>query len=159
MHPKTIALQERTHTFFVKVVRLCEQLPQNIRTLKIQEQLVDSAGGTDSNYGSACRARSKAEFIAKMGTAVEEADESLRWLRALLALGCGNKEETQLLIGEADQLTAIFVASRKTAERHLEEQNRRIKDNAFRKFAEVRILLYYSRETGTYTGDVDTISV
>ena len=127
MHPKTIALQERTHRFFVRVVRLCEQLPQNIRTLKIQEQLVDSAGGTNSNYGSACRARSKAEFIAKIGIAVEEADESLGWLRALAALGCGNKEETQLLIEEADELTAILVASRKTAERHMAEQNDRLK--------------------------------
>jgi four helix bundle protein len=128
MHPKTIALQERTHTFFVRVVRLCEQLPQNIRTQRIQEQLVDSAGGTDSNYGSACRARSKAEFIAKMGTAVEEADESLRWLRALLALNCGDKEETQELIREADELTAIFVASRKTAERRLDERNRQLRE-------------------------------
>jgi four helix bundle protein len=78
----------------------------------------DSAGSTDSNYRGACRGRSRKEFIAKIGVAAEEADESQGWLQALLAAGIGNKLETLALIKEADELIAIFVASEKTAKKN-----------------------------------------
>jgi four helix bundle protein len=84
-----------------------------------------SAGSTDSNYRSACRARSPSEFIAKIGVAAEEADESKGWLAALLAKRYGDPGETQVLIKEADELTRIFTASHKTAKRRLEEKKRR----------------------------------
>ena len=115
---------QRTHSFFVRVLRYCERLPRNTRTLRIEPQLIDSAGGTDSNYRAACRARSTAEFIAKIGVAAEEADESKGWLAALLASNNGDKNETKALIDEADELTAIFVSSRKTAERRMKDRKR-----------------------------------
>ncbi len=115
MNPKAIALQERTQRFFVRVTQFCEALPKNSTTSSIIHQLTDSAGSTDSNYRGACRARSPDEFISKIAVAAEEADESKGWLTALLARDYGDATETQILIKEADELTAIFTASHKTA--------------------------------------------
>jgi four helix bundle protein len=117
MHPKTIALQARTQTFAADVVKLCDALPKDAATQRIVSQLVDSSGATDSNYRATCRARSKSEFIAKLGVAIEEADESKGWLELLIATNRASIEQTQALIQEANELLAIFVASRKTAER------------------------------------------
>jgi four helix bundle protein len=80
--------------------------------------LLDSAGSTASNYRSACRGRSKREFVAKLGVAAEEADETKGWLEALLDANLGDPDETAKLIKEADELTAIFVASQKTARKN-----------------------------------------
>jgi four helix bundle protein len=122
MNPKALALQERTHKFFTRVTRLCERLPENATTFSGRGQLIDSAGSTDSNYRGACRARTPEEFIAKIGVAAEEADESYGWLNALLSRGYGDKAETTVLMQEANELTAIFTASQKTARRHLAER-------------------------------------
>jgi four helix bundle protein len=116
MNEKAQALQERTHQFLIRVLGFCAHLPQNVATQRIAPQLIDSAGGTDSNYRAACRGRSKAEFIAKIGVAAEEADESKGWLSALLASNNAPSAEAEALIQEAEELTAIFVQSRKTAE-------------------------------------------
>jgi four helix bundle protein len=125
MNPKALALQERTLDFLVRVTRFCEGLPKNSTTHSIGTQLTDSAGSTDSNYRAACRGRTTEEFIAKIGVAAEEADESKGWLRALLARGYGDQQETTWLIQEADELTAIFVASQKTARKHQAEKKAR----------------------------------
>ena len=125
MNPKAIALQERTHQFFLRVSRLCESLPANSTTVSIIEQLTDSAGSTDSNYHGACRGRSNDEFISKVAVAAEEADESKAWLAKLLDRGYGDRNETSALIQEADELTAIFTASHKTAKKRQEERRRR----------------------------------
>jgi four helix bundle protein len=119
MNPKAIALQERTHRFFLRVIRLCESLPQNDVTSSIREQLLDSAGSTDSHYRGACKGRTRKEFIAKVGVAAEEADESKGWLATLLAAGYGERQETTVLVQEADELTAIFTKSHKTAKDRL----------------------------------------
>jgi four helix bundle protein len=117
-------LKERTHTFFVRVIALCEGLPNRPAPRSIAEQLVDSAGSTDSNYRSACRARSKKEFIARLGVAIEEIDESQGWLQALQAATFADPGELASLIKESDELIRIFVASRKTAEMNLERDKR-----------------------------------
>ena len=117
MHPKTVALQARTQKFAADVIKLCDTLPKDTGTQRIAAQLIDSSGATDSNYRAACRGRSKAEFIAKLGIAVEEADESKGWLQLLVASDRCSIEQTRDLIQEADELISIFVASRKTAER------------------------------------------
>jgi four helix bundle protein len=83
MNPKTVALQRRTRKFLVRVIRFCEPLPEHGAAGRIKPQLMDSAGSADSNYRAACRARSRKEFIAKIGVAIEEADEAKGWLEAL----------------------------------------------------------------------------
>jgi len=72
----------------------------------------------ERTYRATCRARSPAEFIAKIGVAAEEADESKGWLQLLVKASFATNEQAGALIQEADELTAIFVASRKTAERN-----------------------------------------
>jgi four helix bundle protein len=115
VNEKARELQGRTHAFFVRVIRYCETLPKNEAAASIKCQLLDAAGSTDSNYRAACRARSHAEFIAKVGVVAEEADECFGWLAALRDVGYGDQQETKELIDEADQLTRIFTSSQKTA--------------------------------------------
>jgi four helix bundle protein len=118
MSPQAIALQKRTREFLKGVIVFCEKLPSTDASRRIVPQLIDSAGSTDSNYRAACRGRSRKEFIAKIGVAAEEADESKGWLEALLAAEIGNALETMALIKESDELIAIFVASQKTAKKN-----------------------------------------
>jgi four helix bundle protein len=127
MHPKALELQARTHRFATAVIKFCEHLPRNPATQSIAGQLLDSAGSTDSNYRASCRARSRNEFIAKIGVAAEEADESKGWLELLVSSGNASAEDARDLIREADELTAIFVKSGKTAKRRqlAEQQHQR----------------------------------
>src|SRR5687767_4918133 len=115
MNQKALDLQNRTHRFFVRIMRFCEALPHSDVTASIRAQLIDAAGSTDSNYRAACRGRSHAEFTAKIGVAAEEVDECYGWLTALRDIGYGDPKETEALIDEADQLTRIFTSSQKTA--------------------------------------------
>ena len=116
MNPKALELQARTRRFATAVIRFCETLAKDLATQKIVGQLLDAAGSTDSNYRAACRARSTEEFIAKVGVAAEEADESKGWLQLLVESGKASLDAAGPLIKEADELTAIFVASRITAQ-------------------------------------------
>lgn len=77
-----------------------------------------SASSVGANYRAACRAQSRAAFIAKLSIVEEEADESLFWLELLEELGLGNHNTLQSLKAEADQLVAIVVASKKTSRRN-----------------------------------------
>jgi len=105
------------------VIRFCETLPKDVATQTIAAQLLDSASSTDSNYRATCRARSTDEFIAKIGVAAEEADESKGWLELLVSSGKTTSDAAGALIKEADELTAIFVASRITAQKNKAERN------------------------------------
>ncbi len=124
MNPKAVELQARTHRFATAVIKFCERLPNNAPTQKIVGQLLDSSGSTDSNYRATCRARSPDEFISKIGIAAEEADESKGWLQLLVASNLARIEDARELIQESDELTAIFVASRKTAQRRKADRER-----------------------------------
>jgi four helix bundle protein len=124
MNPKALELQARTQKFATAVIKFCQRLPQDPATQKIVSQLLDSSGSTDSNYRATCRARSPDEFIAKIGVAAEEADESKGWLQLLVASNLAGIEDARELIQESDELTAIFVASRKTAQRRKAERDR-----------------------------------
>jgi len=90
-------------------------LPQNPSTDMIGRQLAKAATSESANYRAARRARSRAEFIAKMGTVAEEADESEHWLDVLAESRTGSGPEFEWLLGESRELRAIFVASARTA--------------------------------------------
>ena len=124
MDPKAIELQARTQRFATAVIKFCQRLADDAATQRIVGQLLDSSGSTDSNYRAACRARSPDEFIAKIGVAAEEADESKGWLQLLVASDLAPIEQARDLIQESHELTAIFVASRKTALRRKTERDR-----------------------------------
>jgi four helix bundle protein len=130
VNQRALDLQERTQKFATAVIKFCESLPRTMAAQGIAEQLVDSAGSTDSNYRATCRSRSPDEFISKIGVAAEEADESKGWLELLVRSNHVTREQARPLIQEAHELVAIFVASRKTAQRRKAERDRLKKEAA-----------------------------
>ncbi|HTS38610.1 MAG TPA: four helix bundle protein [Candidatus Solibacter sp.] len=107
-------LRERTKQLALRVIRLYRMLPPG-EEARILGKLLRSGTSVGANYRAACRARSKAEFIAKLGIVLEEADETVFWLELLIEAGIGNAERVQPLLKEADELTSIFVSSLCTA--------------------------------------------
>jgi four helix bundle protein len=108
-------LKDRTKKFAVKIVRIVDRLPRSIASEVVGRQLVRSATSTGANYRAACRARSKAEFIAKLQITLEESDETQYWLELLLELDMLDQQVLHDSLQEADELTAIFVSALKTA--------------------------------------------
>jgi four helix bundle protein len=94
---------------------MSQALPRNREANVILNQVLRSATGIAANYRAAGRSRSKAEFIAKIGVVVEEADETVFWLEMLADSGIVRPEKLERLLAEATELVAIFTASRKTA--------------------------------------------
>jgi four helix bundle protein len=108
-------LQARTRKFAVQVIRFLRTLPRNNETRVIGTQLLRCSTSVGANYRAACMARSQADFVSKIGIVCEEADESGYWMDLLVEAGHVKAEQVASLIKEAGELTAIFVASRKTA--------------------------------------------
>jgi four helix bundle protein len=108
-------LKKRTKRFALNVIELVSTIPSNRTADILCRQLLRSATSVGANYRSACRARSKADFISKITIVEEEADESLYWLELLTESDLGRSERTVSLMNEADELTAIFTAAGKTA--------------------------------------------
>ena len=108
-------LQSRTKRFALRVLKLVDALPRSTAGRAISNQLVRSATSVGANYRAACRARSRAEFAAKLGTVLEEADESLYWLELIRDGELMPDPKVSLLLKEANELTAILAAGRKSA--------------------------------------------
>lgn len=108
-------LKKRTKQFGLRVIRLVESLPNAQTARTIGNQLLRSGMSVGANYRAACRGRSKADFIAKAGISLEEADECLYWMEMLQEAGIVPAEKLKDLMREADELVAIFTASIKTA--------------------------------------------
>ncbi len=108
-------LRTRTKAFPLRVIRMSQALPRSREANVIIQQVLRSATGMAANYRAAGRSRSKAEFIAKIGLVVEEADETVFWLEMLADSGIVRAKKLENLLTEATQLVAIFTASRKTA--------------------------------------------
>ncbi len=108
-------LKERTKSFALRVIRLTEALPK-VRTADvIGKQLLRSGTSVGANYRAACRSKSAADFIAKMGIVEEETDETIYWMELLVESGLVNQERLAELLNEANEILAIVVASIKTA--------------------------------------------
>jgi four helix bundle protein len=108
-------LRERTKAFALRIVKLFRSLPRAIEAQVIGKQLLRSGTSVAANYRAACRARSRAEFVAKPGVVVEEVDECVLWIEMLIDAEILKKARLDQLLNEARQLTAIFTASRETA--------------------------------------------
>lgn len=115
-------LKERTRQFALAMIRLVEELPRTRTAEVIGRQLLRCGTSVGANYRAACRARSRADFIAKMGIVEEEADESAYWLSLLVDAGILSHEQAEPLADEADQLVAIVVSSINTARRNKNAQ-------------------------------------
>jgi len=111
-------LKARTKRFALEIIKLARSLPADVVTAALIRQIVKSGTSVGANYRSSCRAKSKADFIAKMSIAEEEADETQYWLEVLTESGIVMPESTTSLIDESEQLVRIFVASINTARGH-----------------------------------------
>ena len=115
-------LRARTKQFALQVIRLVESLPKGRTSEVIGRQLLRSGTSVGANYRAACRAKSTADFISKMGIVEEEADESLYWMEMLIEAGLVPENRLADLVKEANELVAILTASVKTARAHLSKK-------------------------------------
>lgn len=110
-------LKKRTKQFGLRVIRLVGSLPRSIEGRAIGNQLVKSGTSVGANYRSACKGRSKAEFVAKLGVVEEEADETAYWLELIIEGYLLEKNLVAPLLKEANEIVAIMATSRKSASR------------------------------------------
>ena len=108
-------LKKRTKKYGLDIIKLIDCLPSNTVGRTIGNQLLRSGTSIGANYRAACRGKSKADFIAKTGIALEEADESLYWLELLQEAAIIPSDQLRDLMKEGSELVAIFTASIKTA--------------------------------------------
>jgi four helix bundle protein len=113
---RTADLKARTKQFALRVMKLVDALPRTIQGRAIANQIIRSATSVAANYRAACRARSRAEFIAKIGVVEEEeADETAFWLELIIDSALLTEARIRPLLIEAGELVAIMAASRKSA--------------------------------------------
>lgn len=111
-------LKERTKQFALRVMRLVDAMPNSTKGRALAAQLVRSGTSVAANYRAACRGRSRAEFIAKIGVVEEEADETALWLELIIADELLSEKKVQPLLSEANELTAIMAATYISARRN-----------------------------------------
>jgi len=114
-------LKQRTKKFALRIIKLVESLPKTKTGDVIGRQLLRCGTSVGANYRSACRARSKADFISKAGIAIEEADETIYWMELLIEGNLISEQMSEQLLKEANELTAILTASVITARKNLQK--------------------------------------
>ena len=107
--------KKRTKLFALRIIRLYQSLPKSGEAQVLGKQLLRSAISVAANYRAVCRARTKAEFVSKMGVVVEEADESVFWIELLIEANIVKGEKLKELIDEANEILSIVSAARKSA--------------------------------------------
>ncbi len=110
-------LQRRFKRFGLAIIRMTEKLPNCRAANVISNQIIRSGTSPGANYRAACRSRSNAEFVAKLGIVEEELDETLYWLEVLEEGDYLPKQEADLLSKEGNELLSITVASIRTAKK------------------------------------------
>jgi four helix bundle protein len=110
-------LKQRTKQFALRIIKLVGLLPQTIEGREIGRQLIRSGTSAGANYRGACKGRSTAEFIAKLGIVEEEADETAYWLESVIEGCLLKKDVVEPLLREANEFVAIMASSKKTASR------------------------------------------
>ena len=119
-------LKLRTRNFAVEILNFVDELPNRRSANIIGNQLGTSASSIASNYKAACRARSHAEFISKIGIVEEEADESVFWLDIIPDTKNSTTQIITPLLNEARELTTIFTAASKTAKQNKQNKTEKI---------------------------------
>jgi four helix bundle protein len=108
-------LKQRLKHFALMIIEFAEKLPKNQTTFVLGRQILKSGTSIGANYYAACRARSRAEFIAKLGIVEEEADETIYWLDLLAGSKSVNQKDFEVLRTEANEILSIIIRSIKTA--------------------------------------------
>ena len=112
-------LERRTKKFHIDIIKFCADFPKTPAGFAIAKQVLRSAGSVGSNYRASARAKSKLDFINKIQIIIEESDETHYWLEVIQESGIKDGNEIHRLINEANELTAIFTSSNKTAKANL----------------------------------------
>ncbi|HKR04659.1 MAG TPA: four helix bundle protein [Bacteroidia bacterium] len=110
-----IELQNRTFKFSVRIYKMVEKFPKSFGADMVARQILRSSSSVAANYRAACRAKSDADFINKLKTVEEEADETLFWLEFIQEAGIIIRNLLVNVIKESKELVAIFTASVKTS--------------------------------------------
>jgi len=108
-------LRQRTKSLAHRCAKLAMALPQSVFTKYIQSQLFRSATSVAANYRAVCLAQSKAAFVSKLSIVIEEVDEVIFWIEFIVEERWMTAKKVASLLAEARELTAIFIAARKTA--------------------------------------------
>ena len=108
-------LKDRTKKFALRILKVVDSLPRTAPARTLDGQMARSGTSVAANYRAACKARSRKEFIAKLGMAEEEADETQFWLEMIMESGLLPAAKLQPLHQEAREITAILAASRRSA--------------------------------------------
>ncbi len=103
----TDELKVRTKELALRVIRLVDALPNSVKGRAIANQVMRSSTSVAANYRAACRARSRAEFIAKIGVVEKEADETAFWFELIIDSKIRSKTQIEPLLKEAGELVAI----------------------------------------------------
>jgi four helix bundle protein len=111
-------LLKRTKQFALNILKLSKYIPDTPEGKVIKYQLVKAGTSTAANYRAACKGRSKAEFVAKLGVVEEEADESAFWLEMLAEGEILKNNKVESLLKEANEIVAIMASSKKTASKY-----------------------------------------
>ena len=111
-------MKQRTKAFALRIIKAVEALPRARTGEVLGKQLLRCGTSVGANYRTACRARSSADFIAKMGIVEEEADETIYWMELLVEAGLVKAAKLKMLMQEADELVAIAVAYINTTHGH-----------------------------------------
>ena len=110
----TEEMKQRTKDLALRVMKLVDHLPDSRKGRVIVDQILRSATSVGANYRSACRGRSRAEFAAKLGVALEEADETGYWLELIVEGGLITGKRVKALQMEAGEITAMLAAALKS---------------------------------------------
>jgi four helix bundle protein len=110
-------MKARTKAFAVQIVKFYKLLPKTDEARVLGRQILRSGTSVAANYRAVCRAKSQADFISKLGTVVEEADETLLWLELFGEAEVCKPETLKELKAEADELLRVFSTSLGTAKR------------------------------------------
>ena len=108
-------LRQRTKQFALRIIKVFRALPKTEEARVLGKQALRSGTAVAANYRSACRARSRAEFVSKIGITVEEADEAAFWLEMLIDAYIVKRARLEDLLAEANELVRVFAATRSTA--------------------------------------------
>ena len=111
-------LKKRTKTFAIRIIKFVQYINENgpmAAKILVNKQLIRSGTAVAAGYRAACRCKSRKDFISKMGTVVEEADETQLWLELLVESNLVKTELIKELLQEAGELTAIMTSSRNSA--------------------------------------------
>ena len=108
-------MKQRTKAFALRAIKVARNVSKDFVGRRLGDQLLRCGTSVAANYRAACRARSVADFINKLGIAEEESDESALWMELLTESGLVPPRRLEKLLDEANQITAILVASKRTS--------------------------------------------